>query len=92
MSHHGNDRERDEQMGNMMRKIYGEYPDGRLNQQDAGAIAVAISHENGRVVMTFPKNLNWIGFTADEAVDIAQTLITHARKCGSTKPLTIKIG
>ena len=25
-------------------------------------------------------------------VDIAQTLIEHARKCGSTKPLTVKIG
>ena len=92
MSHHGNNEDREQELSATMKKLFGEYPNGRLNADDQGAVAVAIGHENGAVTMQFPRNLNWIGFTPDQAVDIAQTLITHARKCGSTKPLTIKIG
>lgn len=92
MSHHGNDEEQERALSETMKKLFGEYPNGRLNADDQGAMAVAISHEKGVVKMQFARNLNWIGFTADQAVDIAQTLIDHARKSGSTKPLTVKIG
>ena len=92
MSHHGNNPEREQELSSAMKKLFGEYPNGRLNADDQGATAVAIGHEKGAVTMQFPRNLNWIGFTPDQAVDIAQVLIEHARKCGSTKPLTVKIG
>lgn len=75
-----------------MKNLFGEFTNGRMNEHDQGAIAVGIAHENGRVVMRFPKNLNFIGFTADQAIDIAELLVDHARKCGSKKPLTVKIG
>ena len=92
MSHHGNNPEQEQELSATMKKLFGEFPNGRLNENDQGAVAVAIGHENGAVTMQFPRNLNWIGFTPDQAVDIAQTLIEHARKCGSKKPLTVKIG
>lgn len=92
MSHNGSNPDQERELSAAMKKLFGEYPNGRLNKDDAGAVAVAIGHQNGAVTMQFPHNLNWIGFTPDQAVDIAQTLLTHARKCGSTKPLTIKLG
>lgn len=92
MSHHGNQKEQEEELRRAMQALTGEFPDGRLNEHDQGAVAVAIGHQEGRVTLQFPKNLNWIGFTPEQAIDIAQSLIEHARKCGCAKPLTVKIG
>lgn len=90
MSHHGNNVPRE--LIEAMRELLGEYPNGRLNKDDAGALAVAISHENGAVKLQFPKPVAWIGFTPQQAIDIAESLIKHARECGVSRPLTFKIG
>ena len=66
----------------MQRKLQGEFPDGRLNAHDEGALAVMVGHEKGRVMMKFPSPTAWIGFTPEQAMDIAQMLITHARQAG----------
>ena len=92
MSHSSSNPDQERELSAAMKKMFGEFPDGRLNKDDEGAIPIAIGHQDGRVTMQFARNLNWVGFTADQAVDVAQTLIEHARKCGSTKPLTVKIG
>lgn len=96
MSHHGNDEDAFRRMNSaldaMFKESYGEFPNGRLSKDDQGAIPVGIGHQDGKVVMSFPRNLNWIGFTADQAIDIANSLIEHARAVGSKKPLTVKIG
>lgn len=75
----------------MQRKLHGEYPDGRLNKEDEGAVAVMIGHENGKVVMKFGAPSSWIGFTPEQAMDIAQMLITHARKAGIVGVFTIQL-
>lgn len=75
-----------------MNTLMGEYPNGRLNADDSGALAVAFSHENGVVKMEFPKPVAWIGFTPNQAIEIAQTLIQHARKAGSKEALSLTIG
>lgn len=90
MSHHSS--EDAGRMDDMMRKLFGEYPDGRMNANDAGAIPLAVGVENGRVTLSFPKPVAWIGFTADEAIGLAEALVKHARKAGSTKPLRLHIG
>lgn len=92
MSHHGYDKEREAELRNTMRQLIGEFPDGRLDENDQGAVSVGIGHQQGRVTMQFPKNLNWIGFTPEQAIDIAEMLVQHARQCGCNKPLTLKIG
>lgn len=92
MSHHGFDKERADEMSAAMKQIFGEFPDGKLSPNDEGALALIVGEENGRVVIRFPKPVQWIGFTADQAIDIAQSLITQARKCGSTIPLVIRVG
>ena len=70
MSHHSSKPDR---LREATRRSFGEYPDGRLNENDAGAIAVEIGHEEGRVIIRFPKPVAWIGFTGDQAVEIASS-------------------
>jgi len=74
------------------RKLQGEYPHGRLNNADEGAMAMMIGHENGKVVMQFASPTAWIGFTPEQAMDIAQTLISHARKAGIVGVYTLQLG
>jgi hypothetical protein len=92
MSHHGNDPEAQRAMSEAMKEIFGEFPNGKLNQNDEGALAVVVGHEKNSVVLRFPKPVSWIGFTPEQAIDIAQSLITHARKIGLTVPLVITLG
>ena len=79
MSHHGNyEDDARKGMSEMMRKAFGEFPNGKLNAQDEGALACAIGSENGTVKMMFPKPVAWIAFTPEQAVDIAKLLLEHA--------------
>lgn len=92
MAHHSSDPNGSDELRKAMAHLLGEFPDGKLNAQDEGALAVGIGHQDGRVVITFPKSVTWIGFTPDQAIDIAQSLIDHARQCGSKKPLSLRVG
>lgn len=104
MSHHGaippdmTPEERAEQiaaereMRRAMKNLLGEFPDGKLNPSDEGALSVMIGHEGKSVVMRFPKPVAWIGFTPEQALGIAETLISHARKIGLTVPLVLRVG
>lgn len=93
MSHHsGHDDEAMRALHSAMKDALGEYPAGKLNAADEGALAVGIGHQHGKVVLQFPKSVAWIGFTPEQAVEIAETLVQHARACGCNRPLTLKVG
>ncbi len=100
MSHHGSqppdippiDPEVNKRMSEAMRKLLGEFPDGKLNPDDEGALAVSIGHEKSNVVMRFPKPVAWIAFTPEGALGIAETLIKHARQLGLAVPLVLRVG
>lgn len=102
MSHHGHNplpgsEPADEaatqrQLSDAMRRLLGEFPDGKLNVDDAGAVAMAVGVENGLVVLRFPKPVAWVGMTGDEAFELAQCLLRHARNAGVTAPLIIRVG
>lgn len=62
------------------RSAHGEYPAGRLNEQDAGALAMAIGVEAGKVVIRFPKPVLWFGMPPDQAIGLAGLLVKHARQ------------
>ena len=78
-------------MKDAQRKLQGEFPNGRMNDADEGALAMMVGHENGMVVMQFASPTAWIGFTPEQAMDIAQMLITHARQAGIVGVYTIKL-
>lgn len=54
------------------------YPQGKLNDQDDGQLAVAIGHERGNVVLNFYKPVKWIGMPPEQALGLARLLVTHA--------------
>lgn len=92
MSHHSSDdHERDEAMSAMMREVFGEYTHGKLNAADEGGVALAVGNDQGRVVIKFPKPIAWIGFTPEGAVELAQSLLDHAKAAGFTKPITLRL-
>lgn len=80
-----------EALSGAMKGIFGEFPAGKLNVEDEGALALIVRHENGKVILQFPKPVAWLGFDAQGAVELAQSLITHARAV-STGILTVVIG
>lgn len=56
----------------------GKFPDGKLTDSDEGEIRVAIALAEDRVVMNFGKPIEWIGFTKDQAKQIAISLQSKA--------------
>lgn len=90
MSHHSSTPDKD--LNDAMRKLFGEFPDGKLNPDDAGAVAMAVGVESGRVILRFPKPIAWVGMTGDEAFELAQCLLRNARNAGVTAPLIIRVG
>lgn len=56
----------------------GQFPEGKLGDDDEGEIRIAIGNQNGKVVISFGGPVAWIGFTAAQAREIAETLIKHA--------------
>ena len=107
MSHHGNDQapvpehiralfkdaftQSDDRLREALSKTYGEFPEGRLNESDEGAIPMEVGHHSGKVIIRFPKAATWIGLTGDGAMELAQCLIEHAKAAGITKPVTITL-
>jgi hypothetical protein len=60
----------------------GRFPEGKLNDSDEGEIRVAIGYQEGKVIMDFGKPIAWIGFTPEQAREIAATLIGYADGVG----------
>jgi hypothetical protein len=93
MSHSSSDFQgkQSQEMHDAMKLLLGEYPDGKLNKDDEGAVAMAVSVDSHRVRLEFPKPVKWIACTADEAAELAMTIMYHARKLGLTKPVKIEL-
>lgn len=57
----------------------GKFPRGKLTENDEGELRIAVGSRNGAVVMDFGKPTSWIGFTPEQADQIADSLREHAR-------------
>ena len=69
-----------------------KYPNGKLNDEDEGALMVKISTEKGAVRIDFGESTEWLAMTPDMAVDIAISLVNNARRAGCKKMITISTG
>lgn len=56
----------------------GRHPQGKLVDDDEGEIRLAVGHADGKVVLEFGKPIAWIGFSPDQALDLAQSIRAHA--------------
>ena len=59
----------------------GEFPDGKLKESDDGGLHFAVGHTDGKVVVDFGTPTAWIGMEPEQAVELAECLLSHARYC-----------
>jgi hypothetical protein len=62
----------------------GEFPEGKLAPEDKGSLTFTIGTKNGKVILDFGMPVSWIGFTADQAFEIAMALAEKAAEAKST--------
>lgn len=64
----------------------GRFPDGKITETDEGEIQLGITHTpEGKVLMEFGKPIHWIGFTKEQAINIAGNLLKHANAIAEAK-------
>jgi hypothetical protein len=58
----------------------GQFPRGKLAEEDEGEIKIAIAADpkSQTIIIDFGKPTAWIGFTAEQAIEIAETLQAKA--------------
>ena len=76
---------------NLGDKIKKQWPEGIIRPDDDGETTFAVGSEAGKVILQFPEPTKWIGFTPDQAMEIAQCLIKHAKHTGLTKPFALEL-
>jgi hypothetical protein len=62
--------------------VAGDYPEGKVNDADEGALLVAVGIENGRITMQFPKPVAWLAMEPAQAIEVGADLIRRAYKEG----------
>lgn len=82
-------------LGLLAKKLAGpstRYPDGKLNDADEGELQIKIGTDELKtvVIIELGKPVAWIGMPPQQAVELAQTLIKHAR-AASKVPLVVEI-
>ena len=84
MAHHGDDARSiyEKMFSDNLRQLglgpTGKFPEGHLNENDEGEIRIAIAEVDGKIVINFGKPTTWIGFTKQQAREIANELIERA--------------
>jgi len=69
----------------------GTFPEGQIVPHDEGAIQFAVGSEGDKVIIDFGTSVKWIGMTAQEAADLASTILAAARKVGRKNGETVAL-
>lgn len=56
----------------------GKFPEGKLNDNDEGEIKMAVGVENKKVIINFGKQVAWVGFSSEQARELAESLSKKA--------------
>jgi hypothetical protein len=69
-----------EEMENMRLGATGEYPDGKIGENDEGELRFAIAADpaTGKVFIDFGKSIRSLGLTAKQASDFADMLVAKS--------------
>jgi hypothetical protein len=70
----------------------GDYPDGKLNDEDEGALQFGIADQDGNIIINFFKPVRWIAMPPEEAAKLAGVLIRRARKVAKQRGVILEIG
>lgn len=58
----------------------GEFPDGKINENDEGELKMAVGHKGELVFIDFGKPVKWIGMNPSEALQLAKMITEHAER------------
>jgi hypothetical protein len=58
----------------MMSRPFRQYPRGRLNTDDEGAVHLAVTVQQDVVIIAFPTPVVWVGLPAEQAETLAETI------------------
>ncbi len=58
----------------------GEFPQGKLNPEDEGELAITVRIEDGNVRIDFGKPVAWLAMPPKMAIDLAGSLIRYAKR------------
>ncbi len=86
MSHHGKE-ELPDWFGKELAQLKkvtgptGKYPEGKLNDTDEGEVRIAITQTHkGKVIIDFGTPVRWIGFSKEQAIELANTILEKAKE------------
>lgn len=63
----------------------GDFPMGKLTNNDEGAIQFAVGIEKDKVVLDFGTPVVWVGMSPQQAADLGSLLLKRAREAGRLK-------
>jgi len=89
MSHHGDQPLSKDILEAPVPGPTGEFPEGKLAPEDKGSLTFTIGAKNGKVIIDFGAPVSWIGFTADQAFEIAMELAKIAAEAKSTEIIVV---
>ena len=69
----------------------GEYPDGKISEEDEGQIQLAVGvTKGGDVFMDFGVKVKWLAFDPQEAIEIAKMIAVNAQKAARVREVLEK--
>lgn len=69
----------------------GTHSQGKLTPADEGDVQFRVGSENGKVVLDFGTPVHWVGMDAQQAADLASSLLKWARIVGRKEGVTVAI-
>ena len=56
----------------------GDYPEGKMSEQDEGGLMMVAGNKDGQVFLCFGTPVSWISFGAEQAKEIAANIANQA--------------
>lgn len=71
----------------------GTFPAGRLTRHDEGALQFSVGVKDHKVCVDFGTPVKWVGMEPEQAMQLAQLLVQHARDAarGTGKVLSFSL-
>jgi len=63
----------------------GDFPEGKLNEDDEGGLMMAVGVEKGHVTINFGGPVRWLALGPAEAIAFANILLMRAQEIKSEK-------
>jgi len=56
----------------------GQFPDGKLNEDDEGQLQLAVAAKDGNVIIAFGKSVSWMAMPPEDAKRLAEAIAKRA--------------